>query len=138
MAQISPMLAVSDPAVAIEFYQRAFGAEVRWRIGEPLEVAGLVIDGAGLFLAREQRENPRSPDSVGHTTVRVELFVEDPAAAQERALAAGAMEGSPVREREHPLSGEDSARLRMLQGSVTDPFGHIWLIGKFLEPRTGA
>jgi len=45
------MLAVSDPGGAIDFYSRAFGAEVRWCIGEPAEVAGLSIDGAEFFLA---------------------------------------------------------------------------------------
>jgi hypothetical protein len=28
------------------------------------------------------------------------------------------------------------ANLRMLQGGVTDPFGHKWLIGKFLDVST--
>ena len=37
--QISLMLAVSDPAAALEFYRQAFGAEELWRIGEPVQVA---------------------------------------------------------------------------------------------------
>jgi PhnB protein len=132
MAQISPMLAVSDPTAAIAFYKRAFGATELWRIGDPVEVAGLVIEGAELFLAREQ-ENPRSPDSAGFTTVRIELFAEDPAAVRTRAIAGGAIAGSEVVPREHALAGPEGGTLRMLQGSVRDPFGHIWLIGKFLD-----
>jgi PhnB protein len=130
--QISPMLAVSDPAAAIDFYKRAFGAEELWRIGDPPDVAGLSIDGAHLFLARQQARNPRSPDSVGHTTVRIELFVDDPKAAWEGAVAAGARPGSPVEEHRHATLGSRPT-LRMLQGGVNDPFGHIWLIGKFLD-----
>jgi uncharacterized glyoxalase superfamily protein PhnB len=131
--QISPMLAVSDAADAIEFYRRAFGAEVRWQIGEPAQVAGLTIGGAELFLAQETpSRGTRSPDTAGSTSVRIELFVDDPQAVQERAIAAGARKGSDVTMREHALAGSEKP-LRMLQGGVIDPFGHIWLIGKFLE-----
>ena len=131
MTQISPMLAVSDPAVAIDFYRRAFGAELRWRIGEPAEVAGLRIEGAEFFLARENPPATRSPDAAGHVTVRIELFVGDPEALQARAIAAGAREGNAVREHTHTLVGGGEP-MRMLQGSVIDPFGHVWLVGKFL------
>ncbi len=132
MTQISPMLAVSDPGAAIEFYQRAFGAVVRWQIGEPAEVAGLSIDGAEFFLARESPPRTRGPGGAGHTTVRIELFVDDPAEVQGRAIAAGAREGSPVIEHTHEVEGS-GAPMRMLQGGVVDPFGHVWLVGKFLE-----
>jgi uncharacterized glyoxalase superfamily protein PhnB len=130
--QISPMLAVSDPDGAIDFYERAFGATVRWRIGEPTRVAGLSIAGAELFLARENPPKTRGPDVAGHTTVRIELFVDDPVDVHRRAIAAGAGDGSPVQEHTHDVVG-GAAPLRMLQGGVVDPFGHHWLIGKFLE-----
>ena len=129
--QISPMLAVSNPAAALEFYLRAFGAVERWRIGEPAQVAGMSIDGAEFFLAQENPPATRSPDGAGHTTVRVELFVDDPQAVQERAISAGARAGNPVTEHTHQLA--DGGTMRMLQGGVIDPFGHVWLIGKFLE-----
>jgi uncharacterized glyoxalase superfamily protein PhnB len=129
--QISPMLAVSDPPAAIDFYQRTFGAEVRWAIGDPVAVAGLAIGGAEFFLAHESPPNTRSPEAAGHTTVRIELFVDDPQAVQAKAIAAGATLGSDVEERTHELAG--GGTLRMLQGGVVDPFGHVWLIGKFLE-----
>jgi uncharacterized glyoxalase superfamily protein PhnB len=130
--QISPMLAVSDAAAAIEFYKRAFGAIERWRIGEPAAVAGMTVDGAEFFLAgHAPARGTRSPDGVGHTTVRIELFVDDPRATQGRAIAAGAREGSIVSEHTHALA--DGGTMRMLQGGVIDPFGHVWLIGKFLE-----
>src|SRR5262245_27629026 len=129
--QISPMLAVSDPAAAIEFYQRAFGAEIRWGVGEPAAVAGLSIGGAESCLAHENPPKTRSPEGAGHTTVRIELFVDDPHAVQAQAIAAGATPGNPVEEHTHELAGEGT--MRMLQGGVIDPFGHVWLIGKFLE-----
>jgi PhnB protein len=126
------MLAVSDVAAAIEFYERAFGAEELWRIGDPAQVAGLRINGADVFLAQQTpSRGTRSPGEVGHTTVRIELFVDHPYAAQQRAIEAGAKEHSVIAEHTHRLA--NGGTLRMLQGAVIDPIGHIWLIGKFLS-----
>lgn len=128
--QISPMLAVSDGHAAIAFYQKAFGAELLWHLDGA--VAGLAIDGAKFFLANEAPAyGTRGPASAGFTTVRIELFVDDPIAIHRRAVAAGAMNHSPVDEHEHATSGPKPIN-RMLQGAVVDPFGHMWLIGKIL------
>jgi PhnB protein len=130
--QISPMLAVSDPRAAIDFYKAAFGAQERWRIdgGGPV-VAGLSINDAEVFLASANPPSTRGPDDVGGTTVRIELFVDDPTATWTRAVAAGALNGNEPVEHTHELA--DGSTMRMLQGGVTDPFGHIWLIGRFLD-----
>ena len=129
--QIAPMLAVSDGGAAIAFYEAAFGATLLWHLDHA--VAGLSIDGAQFFLALESPPHgTRSPASVNFTTVRIELFVDDPVAVQRRALAAGATEHSPVEVHTHTTQGPRPIS-RMLQGAVLDPFGHIWLIGKFLE-----
>lgn len=132
--QISPMLAVTDGDVAINFYKAAFGAELLWHLGNGGDVvAGLSIDGAKFFLATESPQyGTRGPSSVGFTTVRIELFVDDPRAVHKRALAAGATEHSPVSEHEHETIGPNPIK-RMLQGALLDPFGHLWLIGKFLD-----
>ena len=134
LTQISPMLAVRDAAAAIAFYKVAFGAELLWHLGGGEDiVAGLSIDGAQFFLASESPQyGTRGPSSSGFTTVRIELFVHDPVAVQTKALAAGAVEHSPVLEHEHETVGHKPIT-RMLQGAVVDPFGHIWLIGKILE-----
>ena len=130
--QISPMLAVSDGKAAIAFYKAAFGAVVRWQLDVDGAVAGLSIDGAQFFLAHESPPyGTRTPGSIKCTTVRIELFVDDPVAVHARALAAGALEHSPVLEHVHSTSGPHPIG-RMQQGAVTDPFGHIWLIGKIL------
>lgn len=131
--RVAPMLAVSDAKAAIAFYQAAFGARVLWQLGDEHRVAGLSIGDAPFFLASESPEfGTRGPAAAGFTTVRIELFVDDPAAVQEKALAAGAVEHSPVNEHNHPTTGPQPI-WRMLQGAVVDPFGHMWLIGKFLE-----
>lgn len=131
---ISPMLAVSNAASAIEFYKAAFGAEELWRIDSGGSiVAGLSVDGANFFLAEESPSyGTRSPLSVGATTVRIELFVDDPSSVFARAVAAGATELNPVQEYHHNLSGPHPIN-HMLQGAVRDPFGHMWLIGRVLE-----
>ena len=126
------MLAVSDGNAAIEFYKAAFGATVLWHLDGGHVVAGLSIDGAQFFLAHESPPHgTRGPSTVGFTTVRIELFVDDPVAVQRQALAAGAIERDPVREHAHSTTGPRPIA-RMLQGSVVDPFGHMWLIGKIL------
>lgn len=132
--QISPMLAVSDADAAIEFYKAAFGATVLWHLGGAEHaVAGLSIHGARVFLATESPEyGTRGPAAAGFTTVRIELFVDDPEAVQGQALAAGAVFGSPVEEHRYSTTGPYPIK-RMLQGGVIDPFGHRWLIGKILE-----
>ena len=132
--QISPMLAVSDGDAAIKFYKAAFGAELLWHLnGGGHVVAGLSIDGASFFLAHESPPyGTRGPASVGFTTVRIELLVDDPFAVYQRAVGAGAAGHSPVEEHTHETIGPRPIK-RMLQGAVIDPFGHMWLIGKFLE-----
>ena len=132
--QISPMLAVSDGDAAINFYKNAFGAKVLWHLnGGEHVVAGLSIDSAEFFLAHESPPHgTRGPASVGFTTVRIELFVDDPTSVHQKGLAAGATEHSPVLEHTHETSGPKPIK-RMLQGALVDPFGHMWLIGKIIE-----
>ena len=125
------MLAVPNGKAAIEFYKAAFGATILWSLDDA--IAGMSIDGAEFFLAEEAPEyGTRSPSSGGFTTVRIELFVDDPVAVHKRAVEAGATSRDPVREHEHKTVGPRPIS-RMLQGGVTDPFGHKWLIGKFLD-----
>ena len=132
--QISPMLAVTAADAAIEFYKAAFGATVLWYLGgDEHVVAGLSIHGAKVFLATEAPAyGTRGPAAAGFTTVRIELFVDDPEAVQRQALAAGAVFRSPVEEHTHSTTGPYPIK-RMLQGAVIDPSGHCWLIGKILE-----
>ena len=134
MTQISPMLAVSDGKKAIEFYKTAFGAEVLWQIEHDGQVvAGLEIEGAKFFLAHESPDyGTPGPASVGFTTVRIELFVDDPVAVYNQAVAVGATDRGRVKEYKYDMTGPKPIR-KMLQGSAVDPFEHKWLIGKILE-----
>ena len=121
MGALYPFLAVRDTDAAIAFYAEAFGATVRERLEAPggVVVAVLEIEGMPFGLATEAPElGTPSPESVGATTVRVSLHVDDPDAVAGRAIAAGAEEMFPVADQPYGLR----------QGRVVDPFGHHWLI----------
>lgn len=125
MTSITPMLTVKNAAQAIEFYGRAFGAKEVSRLTTPSGqiVAELAIDGQVFGVVDE---NPKahnlSPQALRGTTVRISLVVDDPDAATERALGAGATEVFPLADQPYG----------MRQGRVQDPYGHHWLIGKRL------
>ncbi len=117
---ISVMLAVPDAAAATKWYTRALGATELWNLGS---VVGLHVDGAPLLLAEAETSSWEDPTVIGTTTVRVEVFVDDPDAFVARAVAAGA-DGSldPVRDHLAPWGTHR-------QGGFFDPFGHLWLVG---------
>ena len=120
---IAPMLSVRRGAQAIEFYKAAFGADELFRIeGDGGHVvAHLSVAGAEFWLADESPEYFNfSPESLGGSSVRMVMIVEDPDNAFERAVAAGATVVSSV--------GDKPYGWRV--GRVADPFGHHWEIGK--------
>ena len=119
--RISVMLIVPDGEAAVTWYREALGAEVLWDLGG---VAGLEVGGAPFFLheATEKNAAEDSPDRIGQTSVRIEVFVENPDGFIERAVAAGARHGSPVTAHELPWGTHR-------QGGFQDPFGHRWSVG---------
>lgn len=123
---ISVMLAVDDAAEAAAWYKQALGATELWSLGS---VVGLAIDAAPFFL-HEPTDGFVSP--AGTTTVRVEVFVDDPDRFVRSAVEAGA-DGSAdsVRDHEAPWGIHR-------QGGFRDPFGHVWLVGDKspLEPHS--
>jgi len=128
-AAIAPMLSVRNGVRAIEFYKAAFGAIELYRIDNDAGqvVARLSAAGAEFWLADESPEYFNfSPESLGGGSVRMVMIVEDPDAAFERAVAAGATVVWPVSNQDYGW------RL----GRIVDPFGHHWEIGKpWLEDR---
>ena len=119
---IAPMLLVRRGANAIEFYKSAFGASEMFRIDDDkgAVVARLSVGEAEFWVADESPEHLNfSPESLGGGTVRMVMIVDDPDAAFERAVTAGATVVWPV-------SNQYGWRL----GRIVDPFGHHWEIGK--------
>lgn len=120
-AVISVMLIVPDADAAVAWYKRALGATELWDLGG---VAGLEVEGAPFFLHEANPDNPAedSPDHVGITSTRIELFVDNPDGFRGRAIAAGASPGSEIEDHEHSWGTHR-------QGGFRDPFGHNWSVG---------
>ena len=117
---VTPYLMVDDGNAALDFYRRAFAADVtetypyEGKVGH----ASLRINGGDVMLSDEFPEavtGVRTPKSLGGTTCTVSLSVDDADAWFERARAAGA---AVVR----PLNDEFYGRA----GKLRDPFGHTW------------
>lgn len=124
---IAPLLSVRKGAAAIDFYKSALGAREIFRIGEDDEsiIARMSVEGALFWLADESPEHFNlSPESLGGSSVRLVLTVENPDALFERALNAGAKAVYPVADQPYGWR----------VGRLTDPFGHHWEIGKPLSP----
>jgi PhnB protein len=115
---LSLMLAVPNTPKAVEWYQNALGARLLWSLGS---VAGLEIDGAPFFLHEPVKGKFGSPQEIGSTTARIELFVDDPDAVIARAVAGGAV-GGKIEDYRAPWGTHR-------QGGFIDPFGHHWLVG---------
>lgn len=126
-AAITPYLIIGGAADAIDYYQRAFGAEVRLRMDEPggrVGHAELVIGGSVVMVGDEYPDMGNlGPRAVGGTPVTIHLYVEDVDATAERAVEAG---GKLVRPVENQFYGDRS-------GEVEDPFGHHWHIATHIE-----
>ena len=125
-ASLAPMLSVGNGARALEFYQAAFGAKVLFRAGEQRGkvIAQLAIGKAVFWISDDEPEfGNNSPESLGGTSARMILVVDDVHAAFDYAVAAGAKVLCPVT--------DESFGWRI--GKIEDPFGHVWEIGKLLQ-----
>jgi PhnB protein len=124
----APLLAVRQGTHAIEFYKTVFGAVEHFRTAseDGSVVAQLAIGDSVFWLADEAPEHQNfSPATLGGTSVRMVLVVDDPDRTFERAVSAGAKALWPVVDQPYGW------RI----GRVVDPFGHHWEIGK---PLNGA
>jgi uncharacterized glyoxalase superfamily protein PhnB len=123
---LAPMLSVRRGAAAVDFYQKAFGAEVLFRLDD--EGGGVIAElsvGDQRFCVADEslRHQNFSPESLGGSTVRMVIVADDPDALFQRALAAGAKTVWPVENQSYGWR----------VGRVVDPFGHHWEIGKRLK-----
>ncbi len=112
---IAPWLAVPDGAAAVDFYDRALGAVLLYRLdgdGETVEVAQFAVAEARFWI---QQDPGNSPEQGGAAPVRMIVTVDDPDSWYARATAAGATEVAAV----HEEYGWRTGRVR-------DPFGHDW------------
>jgi PhnB protein len=123
---ITTLLNVRHGTRAIDFYIRAFDATILSRVDaeDGTVVAHLQIGRGNFWVADESAAHQNfSPESLGGSTMRMVLIVDDPHAAFDQAVTAGASSICPVR--------DESYGWRI--GRVVDPFGHHWEIGRPLS-----
>jgi len=115
------MLSVRDGAKAIAFYQAAFKAKILFSLTEGSVIAQMAIGEAEFWLADESPEHQNfSPESLGGSTARMVLVVDNPDDVFDRAVDAGGKLVWPVADQDYGW------RI----GRLADPFGHHWEIGK--------
>jgi len=138
--RIAAHLIVRNVEKAIDFYRRAFGAEVLYRSAIPPDArvlhAQLRIADAYLLVSEENMGLPedvyarhetgwktRAPETLRGTSVILELYVDDADRAFGRAVEAGATPKMPVA---NTFYGDR-------YGQIADPFGHVWALATVLE-----
>ncbi len=124
----SPYLSVQNADRAIDFYKAAFDAVELMRLTDKttgkIGHAELMIHGSLVMLSEENAQwGNKSPDTLGGTPVTFCLIVEDADAAFERAVAAGATVLMPVADQFYGFRS----------GSLSDPFGHQWMLQHEIE-----
>jgi PhnB protein len=122
---ITPQLAIDGAAKAIEFYKKAFGAEVLDQAPDPSGTkvwhASLRIGDSMLFV------NDVFPDMGGeHSRSALWLYVPDVDASYKRAVDAGAKGTQPPADM---FWGDRMAH-------VADPFGQKWALATHVKDMT--
>jgi PhnB protein len=119
----APQLFINNGVKDISFYANAFDAAENFCLrndDDSVHVAELSIDGTIFHLHEVTKQHFFSPEKHHGTTAIIGLFVSDVSAVMNKALQAGAVEISPVKDYEYGYR----------QGEIKDPFGHHWLIEK--------
>jgi PhnB protein len=117
-----PYLIVNNAAAAIEFYTNAFSAVEFVRLADPSSKvmhSEIRIGDAQIMVADEFPDmGYRSPLSIGGSPVSILLYVEDVDRVFSSAIEAGGIVVMAVQDQ---FDGDR-------RGTLTDPFGHTWLV----------
>ena len=128
---VTPYLCVDDAPAALEFYKKAFGAVETLRLNGPgpkIGHAQMLIGSARIMLSDEFPDfGALSPQSVGGSPIRLQLYVPDVDAFVSRAVEAGATIVRPIRDE---FYGERT-------GQIEDPFGYTWVVATHKEEVSG-
>ncbi|MGH9407036.1 MAG: VOC family protein [Candidatus Acidiferrales bacterium] len=129
MHTMSAHLVVKGADQAIEFYKKAFGAQQRGGIfkGPDGKVvhAELKIGDSVFMLADEfpTSSGCQSPQTLGGTSVVLNVYVDNVDKLFDQAVSAGAKVFMPLA---NQFWGDR-------YGQVSDPFGHRWALGQHVE-----
>lgn len=126
----TPYLVIRGATDAIDYYRRAFGAELVMRVdapdGRPMHVEMRVGPAHFMFTEEQLACQALGPLSLGGSPCSVLIHVPDADATVEAAVAAGARIAMPVQDQ---FWGDRS-------GEIVDPFGHRWLVATRREALT--
>jgi uncharacterized glyoxalase superfamily protein PhnB len=130
---ITPHLVVRGVAQAVEFYQKAFGAQELYRNrapdGKSIMHSELLLGDSRFFLHDEFPEHGElSPLGLNGTPIMLHLYVEDVDALYQQAVNAGAEVLMPL---ENCFWGDR-------YGILKDPFGHKWSVATRIEDLSPA
>jgi PhnB protein len=118
----TPYLIVRGADRAIAYYKASFGATELVRLTDPtgkVMHAELHIGSATIMLADEFPDmGYHSPEALGGSPISMLLYVDDVDAFTKKAIAGGA------KSRDAVADTFDGDR----RGTLTDPFGHVWLV----------
>jgi PhnB protein len=124
---ITAHLSVREASKAVEFYEKAFGAQLRALHKTPdgkVMHASLKIGDSSLLLADEfPGAGCSSPQTLGGSPVVLNIYVEDVDKLFNQAVAAGAKVTMPLA---NQFWGDR-------YGQIVDPFGHTWALGSHVE-----
>jgi len=126
---LTPSLTFKDSGKAIDFYKRAFGAQVLDFLpnpsGQGVMHATLQI-GDSIIMLGDEMPNCKSAETLGGCPMSLYLYVADADAAFKQAVAAGASITLPVMD----MFWGDRA------GNIKDPFGYVWMIATHKQDLT--
>ncbi len=120
---VTPHLVVRNAAGALEFYQRAFGAEVLNKLAAPegpIMHAEIRI-GDSIVMLNDEMEGQQGPQ--GPSPVTIHLYVPNADATFKNAVDVGAQAVMPLAN----MPWGDR------YGVVVDPYGHTWSIATRIE-----
>jgi PhnB protein len=127
---ITPHLIVRNSKAAIDFYQKAFGAQLQGGIaytpdGKVMH-ALLKVGNSLLMLNDEFPEHGVVAPKDGETGISLHIYVDDVDELFDRATEAGAKVKMPLAD----MFWGDR------YGKVLDPFGHTWTLGTHIKDMT--
>ncbi len=128
MTSVTPHLVVNGGLDALDFYVKAFDAEIVSSLPGPnnlLMHAEIKIGNAMVMFGSNQwgEQGPKAPIDLGGHSGNIHLYVDDADKTYKQALAAGASEIMP------PMDTFWGSRY----GQVKDPSGNVWAVATHLE-----
>jgi PhnB protein len=124
---VTPYLIVRGGSAAIDYYTKAFGAVELFRFPAPggkIGHAEIKIGDSPIMLADEYPEmGYKGPQTIGGSSVSLMIYVEDVDTVFNQAVEAGGTVKEAVQDK---FYGDRN-------GTVVDPFGHVWHIATHKE-----